>query len=321
MVAALKTSVDFPTELERRSVSTVQVNVGKLCNQACHHCHVDAGPKRTERMTADTAEVIARLIATSSSVRTLDITGGAPELNPDFESLVLAARAAGLNVIDRCNLTVLFEPGMDGLVDFLVENRVHLVCSLPCYTAENVDRQRGSGVFEKSIAALRTLAERGYGDRDSGLRLDLVYNPTGDSLPPPQPALETDYKRRLADDFAIRFNALLTITNMPISRFAEDLARKGRLDAYMALLVNHFNPATMDDLMCRDLLNVAWDGTLYDCDFNQMLELPILEGTRAKRLTDLESFDDVGASRIATGSHCFGCTAGAGSGCSGAIEN
>jgi radical SAM/Cys-rich protein len=321
VAASLQTSVDFRSQLERRSVSTVQVNVGKLCNQACHHCHVDAGPKRTEQMATDIADLVIRLLAASSSVRTLDITGGAPELNPNFERLVVAAREAGLNVIDRCNLTVLFEPGMDGLVDFFVRHRVHLVCSLPCYTAENVDRQRGSGVFEKSIAALRALTARGYGERHSGLRLDLVYNPPGDSLPPPQRALETDYKRRLAEDFAIRFNGLLTIANMPISRFAEDLARKGRLDAYMALLVNHFNPATLDDLMCRDLVSVAWDGTLYDCDFNQMLELPILDGKRAKRLTDLASFDDVGDSRIATGSHCFGCTAGAGSGCNGAIES
>jgi radical SAM/Cys-rich protein len=325
----MKTPADFRSELERRSlpalerrsVSTVQVNVGKLCNQACHHCHVDAGPKRTEQMTESTADLIIRLIAASASVRTLDITGGAPELNSNFERLVVAARTSGLHVIDRCNLTVLFEPGMDGLADFFVRNSVHLVCSLPCYTAETVDRQRGSGVFEKSIEALRMLTAHGYGERDSGLQLDLVYNPTDDSLPPPQHELEAEYKRRLAGDFGIHFNDMLAITNMPIRRFAEDLARKGRLDAYMALLVNHFNPATVADLMCRDLLSVGWDGGLYDCDFNQMLELPILADKRARTLAGLESFDDVGDSAIATGSHCFGCTAGAGSGCSGAIEN
>lgn len=329
MIEPLRTPADFDrvlagnqkAELRRRSVSTLQVNVGKLCNQACHHCHVDAGPKRTENMTRETADRIIELVAVSSAIETLDLTGGAPELNPNFEYLVLAIRELGRRVIDRCNLTVLFEPGMSGLLEFFTTNRVELVCSLPCYTAEIVDRQRGLGVFDKSIEALRMLTECGYGRPGSGLRLDLVYNPADDSLPPQQTKLEAEYREQLAENFGIRFDSLLTITNMPIKRFAEQLARSGRLDAYMALLVQHFNPATVDDLMCRDLVSVGWEGTLYDCDFNQMLESPILGDGRAVTIFDIDHFDEIADVTISTGPHCFGCTAGAGSGCSGAIKD
>jgi radical SAM/Cys-rich protein len=302
--------------LSRKSPATIQVNVGKLCNQACHHCHVDAGPRRTERMTRETAERVSEVLAASPRVETLDITGGAPELNPNFAMLVERARALGRKVIVRCNLTVTLEPGMEWLVEFYRRSGVELVCSLPCYTAENTDRQRGAGVFDKSIAALKNLNAAGFGR--AKLRLDLVYNPIGASLPPPQAELEAQYRDELARNFGIVFDRLLTITNMPIARFANQLSATGDHAAYMSLLVNHFNPATVDALMCRDLVSVGWDGRLYDCDFNQMLEIPI----GASNASTIWEVDDVGGlegARIATGSHCFGCTAGAGSSCGGAI--
>jgi len=304
--------------LSRKSPATIQVNVGKLCNQACHHCHVDAGPRRTEQMTRATAARVIEVLAASPRVATLDITGGAPELNPNFAMIVERARALGRKVIVRCNLTVTQEPGMEWLVDFYRRSRVELVCSLPCYTAENTDRQRGTGVFDKSIAALNQLNAVGFGSGE--LRLDLVYNPIGASLPPPQAQLEAQYRGELARNFGIVFDSLLTITNMPIARFANQLRTAGIHSAYMSLLVNHFNPATVDGLMCRSLVSVGWDGRLYDCDFNQMLEIPIGDGA-ASTIWDLHD-NDVGklaGARIATGSHCFGCTAGAGSSCGGAI--
>ena len=302
--------------LTRKSPSTLQVNVGKLCNQACHHCHVDAGPKRTERMTRATAERVLEVLVASPRVETVDLTGGAPELNPNFSMLVEQSRALGRKVIVRCNLTVTQEPGMEWLVDFYRRSNVELVCSLPCYTAENTDRQRGSGVFDKSIAALRQLNEAGFAGGD--LRLDLVYNPIGASLPPPQAELEARYHDELTSNFGVVFDRLLTITNMPIARFANQLRATGSDSAYMSLLVNHFNPATVDALMCRDLLSVGWDGRLYDCDFNQMLEIP-LGATAAPTIWDLDDVGELAGARIATGSHCFGCTAGAGSSCRGAI--
>jgi radical SAM/Cys-rich protein len=301
--------------LSRKSPVTIQVNVGKLCNQACHHCHVDAGPKRTERMTRETAERVIDLLSSSRSVETLDITGGAPELNPNFAMLVERARGLGRRVIVRCNLTVILEPGMEWLVGFYRRAGVELVCSLPCYTAENTDRQRGAGVFDKSIVALRQLNAVGFGRGE--LRLDLVYNPIGATLPPPQAQLEADYRERLGQDFGIVFDRLLTITNMPIARFANQLNVAGNYSAYMGLLVNHFNPATVDALMCRDLVSVGWDGRLYDCDFNQMLEIPL--GARASTIWDIDDVAELSGARIATASHCFGCTAGAGSSCGGAI--
>ena len=305
--------------LSRKSPATIQINVGKLCNQACHHCHVDAGPRRTEQqMTRATAARVIEVLAASPRVGTLDITGGAPEMNSNFAMIVERARALGRKVIVRCNLTVTQEPGMEWLVDFYRRSAVELVCSLPCYTVENTDRQRGAGVFDKSIAALNQLNAVGFGSGE--LRLDLVYNPVGASLPPPQAGLEEQYRGELARNFGIVFDSLLTITNMPIARFANQLKTTGNHSAYMSLLVNHFNPATVDGLMCRSLVSVGWDGRLYDCDFNQMLEIPLGDGV-ASTIRDLHDNDvgELAGARIATGSHCFGCTAGAGSSCGGAI--
>ncbi|HXA85224.1 MAG TPA: arsenosugar biosynthesis radical SAM (seleno)protein ArsS [Candidatus Dormibacteraeota bacterium] len=304
-------------ELRRREVTTLQINVGKLCNQACHHCHVEAGPRRTEIMPANVAERILTLLAATPSIQTVDITGGAPELNANFRAFVSEARRMGKHVIDRCNLTVLFEPGEETLIEFLAANQVEITASLPCYTESNVDQQRGKGAFEKSIRALRLLNTIGYGQGGSGLVLNLVYNPLGASLPPPQDKLEADYKRELRDNFEIEFDRLFTITNMPIKRFAEFLLREGKEEAYMGLLRNHFNRATVDKLMCRDLISIGWDGKIYDCDFNQMLEL---ETPGGKSIWEIESFAELANSPVATDSHCFGCTAGAGSSCGGSLQ-
>jgi len=303
-------------ELRRREVTTLQINVGKLCNQACHHCHVEAGPKRTEIMPAKVAERIMTLLAATPSIHTVDITGGAPELNANFRWLVSESRRKGKQVIDRCNLTVLFEPGQETLAEFLAANHVEISASLPCYTESNVDQQRGKGAFEKSIRALRLLNAIGYG-RGTGLTLNLVYNPLGASLPPPQEKLEADYKMQLRDHFAIEFDHLFTITNMPIKRFAEFLLREGKQEAYMALLTNHFNPATVEGLMCRDLVSIGWDGKIYDCDFNQMLDL---ETPGGKTIWEIDSFAELAQKPITTEGHCFGCTAGAGSSCGGSLQ-
>jgi radical SAM/Cys-rich protein len=303
--------------LRRASVSTLQINVGKLCNQACHHCHVAAGPKRTEIMTAKTAERLLAMLDVSPTVATVDITGGAPELNPNFRRLVTRARQLGREVIDRCNLTVLFEPGMDDLANFLALHKVQIIASLPCYTAANVDAQRGHGVFDKSIAALQRLNELGYGMPGSVLKLNLVYNPLGAGLPPDQKRLEADYKRELRQQFSIEFNSLFTLANMPIKRFAEFLNRSGKGAEYVTLLASHFNPATVSGLMCRSQVSIGWDGQIYDCDFNQMLEMGI--GGSALTIWDIDRFDDFAGRHIATASHCFGCTAGAGSSCGGAL--
>lgn len=308
--------------LTRGRVTTLQVNVGKRCNQACHHCHVDAGPKRTEMMGRPVAEQIVALLAQNPEVEGLDVTGGAPELNEHFRYLVAEARRLGRRVIDRCNLTVLLEPEMDDLAEFLAQHAVEIVASLPCYREGNVDEQRGVGVFAKSIAALQRLNALGYGHSDSGLALDLVYNPVGAFLPPSQVELEGQYRDELRERFGIEFRKLLTITNMPIKRFAAWLAREGQVDAYLGLLVNHFNAATVRDLMCRSLLSVGWDGRLYDCDFNQMLDLllPAGAGHHARTIWELDALEVCNGQRIATGSHCFGCTAGAGSSCGGALQ-
>jgi len=305
--------------LRRTSITTLQVNVGKHCNQACHHCHVDAGPKRTEVMSDATAARVLEVLARSPRIGLLDVTGGAPELAPCFREMVRSARRLDRRVIDRCNLTVLLEPGQEDLALFLAAQRVEVVASLPCYSAENVDAQRGAGVFEKSIAALRTLNALGYGRPESPLRLDLVYNPVGAFLPPPQEQLEADYRAQLGERFGITFHRLLTITNMPISRFAAQLARTGEAERYMGLLVNHFNPATVPGLMCRDLVSVGYDGRLYDCDFNQMLEVPI-GATPASTIWDVDDLAALDGAAVATGPHCFGCTAGAGSSCGGALS-
>jgi len=303
--------------LRRATVTTLQVNVGKRCNQACHHCHVDAGPKRTEMMTRAVAERVVEVVMANPGIAVVDVTGGAPELNPHFRWLVASARRAGRRVIDRCNLTVLLEPGQEDLADFLAAHDVEVTASLPCYGAENVERQRGAGVFERSIAALRRLNALGYGRPGSSRRLDLVYNPVGAFLPPPQAELEAQYRDELGRRFDVEFHRLLTITNMPIKRFADQLERIGAATAYMSLLVNHFNAATVDGLMCRSLVSVGWDGALYDCDFNQMLEMPLAAGSRT--IWDVESLVGLAGGTIATGGHCLGCTAGAGSSCAGAI--
>lgn len=307
--------------LVRQETRTLQINVGKRCNQACHHCHVDAGPKRTEIMPREVAERTIELLGQSQTLEVVDITGGAPELNPNFRWLVERAATHGRHVIDRCNLTVLLQPGMEDLPEFLASCQVEIVASLPCYTAENVDKQRGRGVFEKSIQALRHLNGLGYGLPGSHLTLNLVYNPLGPSLAPPQDRLEADYKTQLRDRFGIEFHRLLALNNMPIQRFASFLRLNGQYEAYMSLLVNHFSARNVPGLMCRSLVSVGWEGTLYDCDFNQMLELGITgaNGSPALTIWNVESFSGWSGQSITSGSHCFGCTAGAGSSCGGAI--
>lgn len=301
--------------LARVPLATLQVNVGKRCNQACHHCHVDAGPKRLEIMAWET---MARILdwAKRHNIRDVDITGGAPEVNPDFRRFVDGFLALGCGVTVRCNLTVLLEPGQADLADWYAERGVRLVCSLPCYTRANVDAQRGKGVFDKSIEALRKLNAVGYG-RSDRLVLDLVYNPGGAFLPAPQAQLEADYRARLRADFGIEFTRLLTLANLPINRFAHWLAREGKYDSYMQLLEERFNPETVAGLMCRHLVSVDWRGLVYDCDFNQMLDLPL--GARAPRhLWDIDP-TTLDSAAIATGAHCLGCTAGTGSSCGGAL--
>jgi len=303
--------------LKRAAPHTLQVNVGKLCNQACHHCHVDAGPKRTEQMPYTTAERVIELLRQSPCTATLDITGGAPELNANFEMLVERARGLGRRVIVRCNLTVILVEGLGWLVDFYRRQHVELICSLPCYTADNVDRQRGNGVFDKSIVALRLLNQAGFGGGQ--LTLNLVYNPVTPMLAPDQSELEARYREVLGENFGIRFDRLLTLNNMPIARFADQLARAGMHTEYMGLLVNHFNSATVEHLMCRTLVSVGWEGGLYDCDFNQMLAIPLRAGGRALTIYDVDDLSVLAGTRVATASHCFGCTAGAGSSCGGAL--
>jgi radical SAM/Cys-rich protein len=304
--------------LRASAIRVLQVNVGKLCNQTCRHCHVDAGPERREVMSRDTMALCLDALR-RAEIPILDITGGAPEMNPHFRWFVAEARRLGRHVLDRCNLTILLAPGYDDLPEFLAEQRVEIVASLPCYLAENTDAQRGDGVFAKSMTVLRHLNALGYGQPDSGLILTLVYNPVGSSLPPPQPRLEAAYRRELAERHGIVFTRLYTITNMPISRFLEDLARAGRHEEYLAKLVAAYNPEAVEGVMCRTLLSVGWDGQLYDCDFNQMLEL----GLAADLPRHIRDFDNAALSRrtIVMAQHCYGCTAGSGSSCQGAIVN
>jgi radical SAM/Cys-rich protein len=320
-----RTDVDFDEtlsghgiELRAATVDTLQVNVGKLCNQACKHCHVDASPSRTEIMTRETAEAVIDAVR-RCRIPIVDITGGAPELNPSFRHLVQEARAAGARVIVRHNLTVMFEAGQEDLLEFFRDHAVEIASSLPYFLEEQTDAQRGHGVFQKSLIALRRLNAVGYGKAGSGLTLDLVYNPVGAFLPPPQASIEADFKRELMSRHGIVFNHLYTITNMPIKRFLEYLRRSGNEERYMRKLVEAFNPATVDGLMCRNLVSVDWTGRLYDCDFNQMLELgvaPELPPT----ITEFQP-EKFARRRIMTGSHCFGCTAGAGSSCGGAVAS
>ena len=295
-------------------VSVLQVNVGKRCNQACHHCHVDAGPDRTEVMSDAVLDACLRFLE-HSTIPVLDITGGAPELHPRFRELVQRARAAGRHVIDRCNLTITRLPNYADLPEFLASHQVEVIASLPSFAGRQTDQQRGEGVFEQSIAALKRFNELGYGVDGSGLVLNLVTNPVGAFLPAPQAALERDWRRELQRRHGIVFNSLYTITNMPISRYLQYLVDSGNLDGYMERLVTAFNPATVDGLMCRYTLSVGWDGRLYDCDFNQMIDLGTADGTPQSILDATP--EALAGRRITLGPHCFGCTAGAGSSCGG----
>jgi radical SAM/Cys-rich protein len=310
---------DFPP-LRRRSIDTLQVNLGYRCNQSCLHCHVNAGPNRTEQMDAGTVDLVLEVMR-ARRISTLDLTGGAPELNEHFRRLVASARALGATVIDRCNLTILEEPGHEDLADFLARERVQIVASLPCYSQANVDRQRGEGVFDKSIRALQRLNALGYGADGSELTLDLVYNPQGPSLPPPQHALEQDYKRLLAENFGVRFNQLLTITNQPIARFGSTLISKGQFRDYMALLRSAHRPENLPGVMCRSLVSVDWQGNLHDCDFNQMLGMPLRADGRRGATLHLRDLlvRDLADNPIAVADHCYACTAGQGSSCGGAL--
>lgn len=311
----LRSATDFPA-LRRRATKVLQVNLGYLCNMSCTHCHVNAGPTRTELMDKDTIEQIIQVLD-QGRIEVLDLTGGAPEMNPHFRYLVRAARARGVTVIDRCNLTILLEPGYLDLPSFLAEQGVQVVASLPCYLEDNVNGQRGKGVYNSSIEAIRRLNEVGYGSDD--LPLDLVYNPVGAHLPPPQAALEGDYRRELDQRFAIRFNRLLTITNMPISRFGAVLLAHNQFNDYMQLLRDNHNHDNLKAVMCRDSLSVDYQGYLYDCDFNQMLDMPQGHPQRRPHVSELLDADKEGE-MIYVADHCFGCTAGSGSSCGGALE-
>jgi radical SAM/Cys-rich protein len=324
----LLAATDFPP-IRRRSLDTLQVNLGYRCNQSCVHCHVAASPQRTEMMDGETIALVLDVLR-ERRVSTLDVTGGAPELNVHFRELVRQARALGVRVIDRCNLTILSEPGQEDLAAFLAEQGVEVTASLPCYSPANVDRQRGDGVFERSIAGLRQLGALGYGDPTRGLVLNLVYNPQGAVLPPPQGPLEADYKRELLLHFGIRFDHLFALTNMPIQRFGSTLVSKGTFGTYMKLLRDSYRADNLDTVMCRSLLSVDWQGFLYDCDFNQMLGLRANLAENAPRpagpagaahahLRDLLHHNPAGTD-IRTADHCYGCTAGQGSSCGGALE-
>ena len=309
---------DFPP-LQRAHLETLQVNLGYKCNQSCLHCHVNAGPNRTEVMEWQTIEQLLTFLE-SSSVKTLDLTGGAPELNPHFRDFVSAARRRGLTVIDRCNLTVLFESDQQDTARFLADNRVRVVASMPCYLKDNVDRQRGDGTFDSSLKALRLLNTLGYGQAGSELLLDLVFNPQGPYLPPSQDSLEQDYKQHLADQYGIEFNHLLTLTNMPIKRFGSTLVSRGEFSSYMSLLKTAHQDDNIDSVMCRSLISVDWQGYVYDCDFNQMLDLPLQLDHRPRlHISELAGID-LSNQPIKVADHCYACTAGQGSGCGGALE-
>ena len=299
--------------LRASEIKILQVNVGRLCNQTCRHCHVDAGPERREVMARETLQACLDVLA-QTEIPVVDITGGAPEMNPHFRWFVDEVHRLRRRVIDRCNLTILMAPGFEDLPEFLAERQVEVVASLPCYLEQNVDTQRGDGVFQKSMDALRRLNALGYGRE---LTLTLVFNPLGPSLPPPQAKLEADYRRELRKRHGVEFTRLITITNMPISRFLEDLLNQGKLEAYLEKLVNAFNPSAVEGLMCRNTLSVDWRGRLYDCDFNQMLDLGVVPSA-PRTIFEFDAAGLVGRP-IVTGKHCHGCTAGAGSSCQGAI--
>ena len=306
-------------EMVRHSLSDLQINLGKLCNQACTHCHVEAGPTKTrENMNQETAQRVMDLAGECSTIQTVDLTGGAPELNPNFRKMVEFFRSSDVRVIDRCNLTVLFEPEMDWLPDFLQQQKVDVVASLPCYLEENVDLQRGSGVFRKSIEGLQLLNSLGYGQPGSDLRLDLVFNPNGASLPPDQATLQSAYQQELLKRYDIVFNQLLTITNLPVKRFAKFLDKRGQLEDYFQLLEQNFNPRAAQQVMCKSLISISWDGKLYDCDFNQMLGLSS-QGVAPPTIWEIDKLENLVGASICVADHCYACTAGAGSSCGGAI--
>jgi radical SAM/Cys-rich protein len=310
---------DFPA-IQRNRLETVQVNLGYKCNQNCKHCHVNAGPNRNEEMDRKTADHVIQFIK-AYGIKNLDITGGAPELNPNFRHLINEAKKLGLHVIDRCNLTVLEEPGFEDMADFLADNNVEIVASLPCYLKENVDGQRGNGVYETSIKVLKKLNSLTYGKNNSGLVLNLMYNPTGPSLPPDQEKLEIDYKRELKNNFNIEFNNLYTLTNMPIMRFGNTLISKGKFNDYMSLLKSAHRDSNLKTVMCVSLISVNWQGFVYDCDFNQMLELPMKDDLQDRyHIAELNGNKLEGKS-IVIGDHCYGCTAGRGSSCGGALRD
>ncbi|MEX1031794.1 MAG: arsenosugar biosynthesis radical SAM (seleno)protein ArsS [Cellvibrionaceae bacterium] len=308
-------ATDFP-RLHRDALETLQVNLGYLCNQTCVHCHVNAGPNRTEMMDDQTLALIPDVLR-ERAIKTLDLTGGAPEMHKGFYPLVEQASRLGVKVIDRCNLTILVEPGYEDTAEFLACHKVEIVASMPCYSPDNVDKQRGNGVFDRSIAALRKLNALGYGQPGSGLVLNLVYNPQGPSLPPEQSALEADYKRELDRHFGIVFDGLFTLTNMPIKRFGSMLISKGHFADYMQLLKDNYVPRNLDNVMCRGTVSVDWQGYLYDCDFNQQLDLPL--SGRRRHLRDLLD-DNFKGAEISVADHCYGCTAGQGSSCGGALD-
>lgn len=310
--------VAFPA-IYRGRLDTLQVNVGYRCNQSCVHCHVNAGPNRTEEMDSGVVDTVLQFLD-RRRVATLDITGGAPELNPHFRRLVSGARDLGVHVMDRCNLTILEQPGQEDLAEFLAAQQIEIVASMPCYLADNVEKQRGKGVFDGSIRGLKRLNAVGYGRDETGLVLNLVYNPQGPVLPPPQAALEADYKRVLGEQYGVVFNQLYTLANMPIQRFGSMLISKGQFDDYLALLQHAHLDANLDGVMCRSLISVDYLGYVYDCDFNQMLDLPLRRGGRQQvHLADLLA-DDLAGNPIAVAGHCFGCTAGQGSSCGGALK-
>mgnify|MGYP001164714163 FL=1 len=313
----LLVKTDFPT-IYRDRIDTLQANLGYRCNQSCTHCHVAASPQRTEEMHWATMELLLRYAATRA-ILTLDLTGGAPELNPHFRTLVVRARRQGMRVIDRCNLTILNEPGQADLAAFLAEHQVEITASLPCYLEENVDQQRGHGVFASSLAGLRQLNTLGYGQPGSGLTLNLVYNPLGPILPPDQAGLEAAYRHELAARYGIVFNHLLALANMPIQRFGSQLMSKGQFKPYMDLLKSAHRDENLQAVMCRNLISVDWRGYVYDCDFNQMLKLPLgINGSGHTHLADLLDRDLTGA-QVRVADHCYGCTAGQGSSCGGAL--
>lgn len=308
----------FPS-IQRSKLEVLQVNMGYLCNQSCLHCHVNAGPKRTELASAETVDQLLAFIH-KHQIKSLDLTGGAPEMNPEFKRFVLGARALGAHVMDRCNLTILQQPGYEDMAQFLADNAVEIVASLPCYKEDNVDAQRGKGVFGESIASLQQLNALGYGKADSGLELSLVFNPQGPSLPPPQAALEADYKAHLKTEFGIEFTRLFTLANLPIQRFGSTLVSKGEFEPYMDTLMNAHSDANLAGVMCRNTISVDWQGYVYDCDFNQMLNMPLAATGKAKtHISDLLNLN-LEQAPIAVAGHCYGCTAGQGSSCGGALN-